>query len=265
MRVPSKGLQGVPHSMIPAVQLALTTLFVMKEGHALRMPYDAVLMRGAVSEPNNENIQNQISHATLDDRYPDIFKKAQTTLGKDSRSKILSFGCSIGQEVRSLRKYFPNSIIHGIDVDEEIIDKNEKENNDTQVQYFSKANDLLPSSYDAIFAMSSLCRNPGPPVPFKLFERTVSLIDHYLSRGGFLVLYNSNYCFTDTDTVKLYENIGVRDATYLFESGWVGKYFKNGTLLEDHQKNRIPVEGLAIRESGQGKYVKFPYVFFQKH
>jgi chemotaxis methyl-accepting protein methylase len=45
------------------------------------------------------------------------------------RLKILSFGCSTGEEVRTLsEKYFPGCIIHGIDINKAIVAQTSKSN-----------------------------------------------------------------------------------------------------------------------------------------
>jgi 2-polyprenyl-3-methyl-5-hydroxy-6-metoxy-1,4-benzoquinol methylase len=53
---------------------------------------------------------------TRANRYPRIFKFVQSQLGAENEVRILSFGCSTGEEVFSLRRYFPRAAIKGIDV-----------------------------------------------------------------------------------------------------------------------------------------------------
>ena len=53
---------------------------------------------------------------TQRDRYPQVFSFVQSVLGRDSPIKILSYGCSTGEEVFSLRQYFPDAVIKGIDI-----------------------------------------------------------------------------------------------------------------------------------------------------
>src|SRR5665213_1447179 len=54
---------------------------------------------------------------TLWDRYPWLFRFAAARLGDVKNLCILSFGCSRGEEVFSLRNYFPAATIKGIDID----------------------------------------------------------------------------------------------------------------------------------------------------
>src|SRR5215469_3620108 len=53
---------------------------------------------------------------TLPDRYPWLFKFAARELTA-AELNILSFGCSRGDEVFTLRRYFPRAALRGIDVD----------------------------------------------------------------------------------------------------------------------------------------------------
>ncbi len=53
---------------------------------------------------------------TAEDRYPRIFAFVQAQLGGETAVHILSFGCSTGEEVFTLRRYFPRAIIKGIDI-----------------------------------------------------------------------------------------------------------------------------------------------------
>src|SRR6202041_1232264 len=45
---------------------------------------------------------------TLPDRYPWLFRFAAAALEGREERKLLSFGCSRGDEVLALRRYFPN-------------------------------------------------------------------------------------------------------------------------------------------------------------
>jgi len=61
-----------------------------------------------------------VSHVTSYNRYPEVFKYA-TQASKlhhpeGYKKKILSFGCSLGYEVKTLSDiYFPNDTVDGID------------------------------------------------------------------------------------------------------------------------------------------------------
>ncbi len=58
----------------------------------------------------------QLSGQTYENRYPFIFSFVQTELRAIPVAHILSFGCSTGAEVFWLRRYFPDAVIKGVDV-----------------------------------------------------------------------------------------------------------------------------------------------------
>ena len=53
---------------------------------------------------------------TSADRYPDIFLAVRKLLEGDASVRILLFGCATGEEVFSLRRYFPEANIAGLDI-----------------------------------------------------------------------------------------------------------------------------------------------------
>ena len=54
---------------------------------------------------------------TLPDRYPWLFDFAAERLGRIAAPRLLSFGCSRGDEVFSLARRLPQATIKGIDID----------------------------------------------------------------------------------------------------------------------------------------------------
>ena len=54
---------------------------------------------------------------TLPDRYPWLFDFAAERLGRIAAPRLLSFGCSRGDEVFSLARRLPRATIKGIDID----------------------------------------------------------------------------------------------------------------------------------------------------
>ena len=86
-------------------------------------------------------IQNQKSHATKYDRYPEIFKEVSSII--TNPNKILSFGCSTGMECNTLHElYFSDSKIIGLDISEEIINKNKESNKFENIKYISNVKNI---------------------------------------------------------------------------------------------------------------------------
>jgi hypothetical protein len=179
-------------------------------------------------------LQNQLSTITYKNRYPKLFQLASFLLNRSG--KVLSFGCSSGAEVRTLRKrYFINSTVHGIDINKELIAENIEENDDQFVKYFDDMANV-DNDYDIIFCMSVLCRWPESdniidPYKFEIFEQTLIDIDKRLKIGGYLVIYNSSFCFNDTVLSSHYRSINYTNQE---EPEYVTKTLKDGTVVQDY-------------------------------
>jgi len=121
-------------------------------------------------------LQNKISKCTEYNRYAKHFKEIRNISGPCK--KILSFGCSTGEEVFTLKElYYQKSEIHGIDIHKDII--NSINNKNTELKFYDSIESL--SKYDIIFCMSVLCRWPlincENDYTFDTFEKTLILID----------------------------------------------------------------------------------------
>ena len=166
--------------------------------------------------------RNQISHVTSLNRYPHVFAEVHRlsrALLHDHAPKILSFGSSTGQEALTLAsRYFPHSIVVGVDVDEPTLSAARRicadANVSDRVFFFNSEQRPLDSlgAYDIIFADSVLCRNPWNrhiSYPFSLFEQTTRQLDQVLNAGGILVMINTNYRFQDTSVAHAYREAHV--------------------------------------------------------
>ena len=150
--------------------------------------------------------QNQHSHWTLFNRHPDIF---QYTLDATKIyqpnvpvKKILSFGCSYGMEVKALSElYFTKDFVDGVEYAKDIVETLVKENTTERNHFYNKMVELVPQSYDVVFAMSVLLQWPEnefpQPYPFHKFNHTLQIINRYVKVNGFIIIYNAKYRFTD--------------------------------------------------------------------
>src|SRR5580700_1419518 len=124
---------------------------------------------------------------TLPDRYPWLFGFAATRIGSRPDLRILSFGCSRGEEVFSLRRYFPSAAIKGIDINPRNIARclaraaTEHPANVT-FEIAATTEGEPTSSYDAIFCLAVLCNGDlttsgaqrcDPLLHFERFDRMV--------------------------------------------------------------------------------------------
>lgn len=163
---------------------------------------------------------------TRQDRYPRIFAFMQAELGEASEVALLSFGCSTGEEVVSLRHYFPRATIKGLDANAANIAtcrRRAKLSRDDRIEFAraTSVRDEPAERYDAIFCMAVL-RHGGLAadaarcdhlIKFEDFARAVAEFDRCLKPGGFLAIANSNFRFTDTTTSANYKPMFRRRTT----------------------------------------------------
>jgi SAM-dependent methyltransferase len=170
----------------------------------------------------------QLSSRTYENRYPTIFSFVQRELRATPRARILSFGCSTGEEVFWLRRYFPDAVIKGIDVNAGSIAacrERAKREGDGEVSFAVAdcADDEPAGFHDAIFCMAVL-RDGRLSVPgvercdhlirFEDFARTVDGFARCLRPGGLLVIRHSNFRLGDTAAGAAFETIlRLRDTT----------------------------------------------------
>ena len=98
----------------------------------------------------------QRSSYTEINRYPLIFKTCADYLANYSQVKILSFGCSTGEEVLSLANYMPRAMITGVDINDWCIKSCIKKNINPNLFFLhrlSAAFDQI-NDFDAIFCMA---------------------------------------------------------------------------------------------------------------
>jgi len=148
---------------------------------------------------------------TQPDRYAGIFKFARDTLGADRPLDILSFGCATGEEVFSLRRYFPNARIKGIDINPGNIAVACARLADAPDASISFAVDNSTAQepaagYDAIFCMAVLRHGSlGAPgvarcdhlLRFDDVARACDGFHRCLKPGGLLVVRHSNFRLRD--------------------------------------------------------------------
>lgn len=186
---------------------------------------------------------------TRPDRYPAIFKFVQATLasrsGNDGTLAILSFGCSTGEEVFTLRRYFPAARIKGIDINPAniaICERRLAEQGDAGIGFVraDSTRGEADGAYDALFCMAVLRHGSlGDPnvtrcdhlLRFADFENAVADFSRCLRRGGLLAMAHSNFRFTDTRASADFETL---------------LRMKSQAPLFDCDNRRLPTSGASV-------------------
>jgi predicted TPR repeat methyltransferase len=184
--------------------------------------------------------QHQLTSTTAEDRYPHLFQEAVQAFTKTNSPKILSFGCSTGEECFSLKKYFADAEIIGVDINKRNIRRAVRKNIFSDVRFLHSTGETIKKEggYNLIFCLSVLCRwedtkdvaNCEKLYPFKKFEEVVASLAESLLPNGLFIIYNSNFRFEDTLTFSN-QGFEIVPTSTVNDSGFVHKF--------DRENNRL--------------------------
>ncbi len=160
---------------------------------------------------------HQWASTTALDRYPDVFARCAHHSKEVADLRILSFGCSTGEEVITLRSYFPKAHLVGVDVNRHssacagsVPIETSAWNSCSRITRSIREK----GPYDAVFCMAVFQRpqNRQPArtqgtitYSFARFERALTVLDAALKPAGLLVLDHTDYRFIDTDIASKYD------------------------------------------------------------
>lgn len=151
----------------------------------------------------------QITGYTAPGRYPVLFAALARALGERTAPRLLSFGCSSGEEIESLRALLPGASFVGIDINAHSIAlaRRRLAGSDVRLIHAGRIGILAEAPFDAIVCMAVLQRtelnHQRPPLctpllSFATFDAMITEFDRELRTGGLLLLQHSNFRFTDT-------------------------------------------------------------------
>lgn len=148
---------------------------------------------------------HQTSADTWEERYPELFDLAARLMPNATR--ILSFGCSTGEEIVSLRRRFPAAEIVGAEINgrSRRMATRRLAHDERSHVFATKA---LEGSFDVVFALAVLQREPHKIMemrvknltPFYRFARFDAAITDLVGRlrpGGLLCVDNAQYRVED--------------------------------------------------------------------
>lgn len=156
---------------------------------------------------------------TAPDRYPLLFSFAREKLGANPDVRLLSIGCSTGEEVFTLRRYLPTASIKGLDINRrniEVCKARLRRSTDTGIEFVTAGSTSEESAafYDAIFCLAVLRHGALAAsgaercdrfIRFEDFERMAADLARCLRIGGYLFIANSNFRFCETAVSRSFE------------------------------------------------------------
>jgi hypothetical protein len=153
--------------------------------------------------------------------HPALFDLVATRLTSHLTPRLLSFGCSTGEEAFTLAHHLPAATIDAIDANPACIAQARRHADRlhskwTRFLCADSPDAFAPARYDAVFCLSVLrhgdLESHRPDrcthlLPFARFAVAVEALDNCLLPGGLLILWGCNFRFTDTVTAARYRTI----------------------------------------------------------
>ncbi len=162
------------------------------------------------------NRSHQRSTYTSANRYPLVFKACAEYLSSIAPpARLLSFGCSTGEEVATLGHYFPNAAIVGVDINDWSLRQCRKNYKEQRFSFLQRQSQALAAAenFDAIFSMAVFQRTENRTNPenstaqgflFEQFAAEIAILHKKLKPGGLFVIDHADFSFMDTGCAKHY-------------------------------------------------------------
>lgn len=156
---------------------------------------------------------HQTTPYTREERYPALFDLA-ASLAPDAK-RILSFGCSTGEELAALRRRFPDAEIIGAEINPRSrrIAARRGAADPRMLVLHPRS---LEGSFDIVFALAVLQREPhkiaemrvenlSPYYPHRRFDSALRDLSDRLKRDGLLCVANAHYRVEDSSVAGEFE------------------------------------------------------------
>ncbi len=169
--------------------------------------------RGLALQPERE---------TVSDRHPPLFAFVRDALAEQAKPRLLSLGCSTGEEPVTLARYLPRAEIDAIDINARSLTRARRlaRNNGARQIRFAESGDplALGGGYDAVFCLSVLRHGDlgthrpadcAEILPFARIDALLERIDAALVPGGLLVVWGANFRIADSAIAPRYAALEV--------------------------------------------------------
>ena len=185
---------------------------------------------------------HQLSPVTAFDRYPTLFAALAARIRP---ARVLSFGCSTGEECATIGRYWPDAEVVGVDVNEESLATARRRVANARFHHAAALPDL--GGFDLVLALSVLCRHRdtldqediAAIYPFRMFVEAVGRLVKAVAKHGVLVVLNANYRFEDTPHAAGFQPL--LDGTFADDvhHARVRRFGADGRLLADQFERAV--------------------------
>lgn len=200
--------------------MAKRSIIARAAGVAGRLVRDEHYRNAAVMRVLKPRNLFQPDNYTEPNRYPELFALAADVVGDGPDRRLLSFGCSTGEEVFALRSYFPTAEITGVDINPgniAVCRRRLAARPDPSIRFrVTRRPESISDRYDAVFCMAVfrhgrladlMSDRCDRLIRFSDFERTTAVLARSLKPGGVLVIEHANFRFRDTSVFGSFEII----------------------------------------------------------
>lgn len=189
----------------------------------------------------------QAATYTQEDRYPELFAECARRLNLFAKPRILSFGCSTGEELSTLARYLPHAALFGVDANRWCLKQCARRGFGPGVHLMHRFSPQFEALHDldAIFCMAVFQRtehrtegktpaNSG--FTFRNFESEIALLDEKLRTGGLFFLDESDFAFEETAAAARYRALDFPGSRVMRERP-----------LFDHENRLVTQSGMFTR------------------
>lgn len=203
-----------------------------------------------------KNKINQVSNYTEENRYPDLFKICKDYFSTSMAPRLLSFGCSTGEEVISLNKYLPNATIIGTDINKWCIEECQKKSDNQKLLFIHSLSGKYKRArdFDAIFCLAVFQHTKNRAAnqkiaikfTFKRFENQLQDLDEKLKENGLLFIDHSDFDFRNTSLYKKYSVLDIESNSIFRDRPLYNK--NNERISESTFMPRVFVKNQSVTE-----------------
>lgn len=143
---------------------------------------------------------------TSEDRYPALFDRLAAELAGKKAPRVLSFGCSGGEEVRALRRRLPEAWLVGVDVNPRALARARHKDRHQRSSYLVGDRPPPGRPFDAVLALAVFrhgALGDAKPescagiLPFARVAEAFAALDARLRPGGVLAWGNAHFRLAD--------------------------------------------------------------------